>query len=156
MHPSTLSAADFDCGMYVLVLCPRQNPLLSRIWAHLPRLEKIGGPSAFAHLDPSRVPGKNRGNAARTKSFLSCIGAFLCAGKKSLTADKKEPPPKGRQLFFLYFPGGLQGQAPLRHMGVSAYCCFLPDLTRFTGLHCAGPTLAVRRKNKSRTTRLIG
>lgn len=57
--------------------------------------------------------------------------------------------------FFLYFPGGLQGQALLRHMGVSAYCCFLPDLTRFTGLHCAGPTLAVRRKNKSRRTRLM-
>ena len=43
MHPSTLSAADFDCDMYVLVLCPSQNPLLSRIWVHLPRLEGMGG-----------------------------------------------------------------------------------------------------------------
>ena len=43
MHPSTLSAADFACGMYVLVLCPSQNPLLSRIWVHLPHLEEIGG-----------------------------------------------------------------------------------------------------------------
>ena len=43
MHPSTLSAADFDCGMYVHVLCPSQNPLLSRIWVHLPHLEEIGG-----------------------------------------------------------------------------------------------------------------
>ena len=35
MHPSTLSAADFDCGMYVHVLCPSHNLLLSRIWVHL-------------------------------------------------------------------------------------------------------------------------
>lgn len=26
-----------------------------------------------------------------------------------------------------------------RHIRTSAYCCFLPDLTRFTGSHCAGP-----------------
>lgn len=27
----------------------------------------------------------------------------------------------------------------LRHMELSAYCCFLSDLTRFTVSHCAGP-----------------
>ena len=26
-----------------------------------------------------------------------------------------------------------------RHIRASAYCCFLPDLTRFTASHCAGP-----------------
>ena len=31
------------------------------------------------------------------------------------------------------------GQAPLRHTQVSAYRCFLPDLTGFTGLRCARP-----------------
>ena len=25
------------------------------------------------------------------------------------------------------------------HIKVSTYCCFLPDLTRFTASHCAGP-----------------
>lgn len=44
MHPSTLSAADFDCGMYVHVLCPSHNLLLSRIWVHLPLLEGETGP----------------------------------------------------------------------------------------------------------------
>ena len=41
MYPSTLSATDFDCGMYVFVLCPSQNPLLSRICAHLPCLAGV-------------------------------------------------------------------------------------------------------------------
>ena len=31
------------------------------------------------------------------------------------------------------------GQALLRHTGVPAESCFLPDLTRFTGSRCAGP-----------------
>jgi len=31
------------------------------------------------------------------------------------------------------------GQALLRHMSETAYGCFLPDLTRFTGTHCGGP-----------------
>jgi hypothetical protein len=31
------------------------------------------------------------------------------------------------------------GQAPLRHTRGPAESCFLPDLTRFTGSHCAGP-----------------
>ena len=30
-------------------------------------------------------------------------------------------------------------KADLRHIRTSAYCCFLPDLTRFTASHCAGP-----------------
>ena len=30
-------------------------------------------------------------------------------------------------------------KAALRHIRTSAYCCFLPDLTRFTASHCAGP-----------------
>ena len=30
-------------------------------------------------------------------------------------------------------------KAYLRHIRTSAYCCFLPDLTRFTVSYCAGP-----------------
>ena len=30
-------------------------------------------------------------------------------------------------------------QANLRHMKNLAYCCFLPDLTGFTSIHCVGP-----------------
>ena len=30
-------------------------------------------------------------------------------------------------------------KANLRHIETSAYCCFLPDLTRFTASYCAGP-----------------
>ena len=30
-------------------------------------------------------------------------------------------------------------KAYLRHIRTSAYCCFLPDLTRFTASYCAGP-----------------
>ena len=30
-------------------------------------------------------------------------------------------------------------KAYLRHMRTSTYCCFLPDLTRFTVSYCAGP-----------------
>lgn len=48
-----------------------------------------------------------------------------------------------------YFLDGPQEQALLRHTKRSAYCCFLPDLTRFTGLHCAGPIPMVHPKNKS-------
>ena len=58
MHPSTLSAGILERGMYYFVLCRTSKSLLSRIWAHLPRLEKSGRPSAFAHLAPSRVPEK--------------------------------------------------------------------------------------------------
>jgi hypothetical protein len=43
----------------------------------------------------------------------------------------------------LAFPGVTHivssSQATLRHTRVSAYRCFLPDLTGFTGLRCAGP-----------------
>ncbi len=42
-------------------------------------------------------------------------------------------------------PGGTgvagSSQESLRHMRKSAYRCFLPDLTGFTGSHCAGPNL---------------
>jgi hypothetical protein len=100
MHPSTLSAADFDCGMYVLVLCPSQNPLLSRIWAHLPPLagnrgirfrasgaflcagkKSEGMPHskipAFAHLDPSRAPGRKTVPLAGNRSIRFRVSGHI-------------------------------------------------------------------------------
>ena len=35
--------------------------------------------------------------------------------------------------------GGVRGRVILRHTGIPAYRCFLPDLTGFTGSGCTGP-----------------
>ena len=49
----------------------------------------------------------------------------------------------------LYLPRWATGTGTPAGTKRSAYCCFLPDLTRFTGLHCAGPIPMVHPKNKS-------
>lgn len=48
-----------------------------------------------------------------------------------------------------YFLDGPQEQALLRHTKRSAYCCFLPDLTRFTASYCAGPKPCERNHQKA-------
>ena len=83
MGPSALSAGIFESGMYYYVLCRIRKSPLSRIWTHLVRLagtrricihllwqEGFGSRAytamyyvtakipAFAHLDPSRAPGR--------------------------------------------------------------------------------------------------
>ena len=47
-------------------------------------------------------------------------------------------PPLRQGLAKLVFPVG-SDQATPRHTQLTAESCFLPDLTRFTGLRCAGP-----------------
>lgn len=47
-------------------------------------------------------------------------------------------PPLRQGLATLVFPVG-SDQATPRHTQLTAESCFLPDLTRFTGLRCAGP-----------------
>ena len=93
MHPSTLSAADFDCGMYVHVLCPSQNLLLSRIWVHLPRLEEN-----WAHL----LCQRGIWSAACTSMYyapakICCFrtsGPISCAWKKP---EEKKDVRHGRR-----------------------------------------------------------
>ena len=40
-------------------------------------------------------------------------------------------------------------KANLRHIETSAYCCFLPDLTRFTASYCAGPKPCIRNHQRA-------
>ena len=51
------------------------------------------------------------------------------------------------------FPDGTQAvssnQALPRHTRVLTYCCFLPDLTRFTVSYCAGPKPCERNHQKA-------
>ena len=42
MHPPALEGGIWKPGIYGHVLCYSQNLLLSRIWLHLPRLERVG------------------------------------------------------------------------------------------------------------------
>ena len=53
-------------------------------------------------------------------------------------------------------PVASSGQAPPRHMEVPAYRCFLPDLTGFTGFHCAGPGHQRRTPADGLTGRPLG
>ncbi len=46
-------------------------------------------------------------------------------------------------------------KADLRHIRTSAYCCFLPDLTRFTASYCAGPKPEQAKLLKGISTHLI-
>lgn len=60
---------------------------------------------------------------------------FSSTAKKSRWETFRFPAGLSRP----YFLDGPQEQALLRHTKRSAYCCFLPDLTRFTESYCAGP-----------------
>ena len=58
-----------------------------------------------------------------------------------INSKKKQPIPAAHS----FSTSGHSPHAPVRHMKRFTYRCFLPDLTRFTGLHCArrkrcGPT----------------
>jgi len=46
-------------------------------------------------------------------------------------------------------------KAYLRHIRTSAYCCFLPDLTRFTASYCAGPKPCQAKLLKGRSIQFI-
>ena len=80
-----------------------------------------------------------------TKNFIENFRSF-CSVKCSIhrvpflyTISLSHFFPRILKKIALKEPREALEKADLRHIRTSAYCCFLPDLTRFTASHCAGP-----------------
>ena len=82
------------------------------------------------------------GECRASESPLLATNAFA---KQNFCCERMALPsglcrtPRTRRVFICGNHPVSSDQAPSRHMTVTAYCCSVPRLTRFTGRHCARP-----------------